>query len=292
MQRKGQFQQQQQQQQQPVQAVPVQSVPFQAAQRPQPNGSGKRKSRFKDRDGDGEVDFYDVILTIVEWIRRAFAVPAIVVADTLSSFVTMGETGSMFVASLFFICGMIASADSIYEMFAGKGLIPIAWEGRENLTMLDWVGMLTNPMALLGLLLAICAAAAITVMEGMAIRGSELSVAKAEFNEVRNERVPDVARDAISIAKLRAERIENAGMGEEHSFGFAIVIVFLADIYMTFSSRPVWGLPPNQMIGLILVNLFLMIMGETGFVLYKKATRARKARQRAKQREAAAVASL
>lgn len=224
------------------------------------NGNGAKPAAKKSND------LFDIVGRVIDVVVNVVGVIAYVPARILDNFVDQNKPGIRILAGGLFMAGIAMSSDSFFQAFGGKPLFPF-WEDSWIGIGWFWIWTKVNFWA------AVVVALAVMWIESQAIRGKKPDQAKADYEAVKHHTVPEESKGKIDLVNARRQDYKRAGMGERSILGLFILIVFVADVVATFSSRPIWGQPPLALTMILLYNLVSIVAGESGYVMWCQANR-------------------
>lgn len=100
----------------------------------------------------------------------------------------------------------------------------------------------------------------IQAVQAKMLRDVEIAKAQAEYEAIKDYRVPEVQKDQIDLAEHRRQRLKTAGMRRVRVVGFVVFMTYAVDIAIAFWNYPLWG----NGVGQLVVNLVWLVLSIIG----------------------------
>jgi hypothetical protein len=220
-----------------------------------------------DRNNDGTVTISEVVGFVIQKLLDIITLPIAIIGYILDYFVDIHKGGVKVIAAILFVLGVLISADGVWQAFKGQPFFP--WS--ENWLGWSWLVVWLNIL----FWVAIAISLGINWIESFATRGKSPEQAKASHDEVKRHKVPEYDGKAINLAERYRQQYKSAGMAEENMTGLIVLLAYLFDFWMTFSSNNPWGREPAALVGGVILNVFIVFAAQFGALLWKRATQKR-----------------
>jgi hypothetical protein len=212
-----------------------------------------------------EKSFSDHVEIIAGWVVDIISIPFQFCGAIMSQFVQPGTSGAKILGFVMFLGGVLLSADGVWQtLFQGKPLFP--WFETDWIGWMGWLTVWVNPLFWFSIVISW----GIQQAEAKTLRGKAPSLAKQEFENVKQYNLEKKPQGSIDLAKALWGDYKRAGMRERNSGGLIALLIWMLDIACTFYGRNPFGfIAPVLILGCLIYNLATMMAGEIGYNLWK-----------------------
>ncbi|HEY9876862.1 MAG TPA: hypothetical protein V6D29_00340 [Leptolyngbyaceae cyanobacterium] len=192
----------------------------------------------------------DVVTNLLKWLVLILIFPVRVLWWLTSP---AGSCISLGILTVYFV---LVNVEGYYQSMKEVGAFlpkPFIEDG----SLLNLLLALTD----LTFWIAVVVSIAVQGVQSWVMRDIDVARAKAEYEAVKDYRVPDADPDAIDLAEYRRQRLKSAGMKAVRSFGLAIAITYFCDISTALNNYPLIGTDGVSEFVKHLVWCFISILG-------------------------------
>jgi len=259
---------------------------------------GNQKQQYSQQPATRPADYSDVDGSpgLMDWAINAVVLvvtaPILFLAKFLNAFVERGGPGIQALGAVAFLGGVLAGADNYYQGFTGKALLPwytqADWVGDLAVTglprPLQWVLDLWGGQAVvgwgavlfstlsIGFLFALAFSLLTQFIQGQAVRGRSLDVARADFEKWNQPSMPSKPNPdtKLDMAVVSWKELKRTGKSQRGFIGFIALVLWVSEFIAAFAAHNPLNYTgqAGAFLGCTIYALITVGAGEIGYTLF------------------------
>lgn len=203
---------------------------------------------------------------LAHWIVWLITIVPLFLAKVVSAF--FGGAGVLAVAAAIFIGGILVNTNSYWQMLGQNSFFPWYYEN-------PWTGWGSWGNIVISLLfwVAFGISIATSLIQGKAVRGKDVEIAKAQFSEWNQHSVPpEPGEDKLKMAQISWRKLKSSGVSQHRTVSYGALAAWAFEFTVSFAqNNPFRFSDPTLVLGCIFFVLATGFAPEFGYAMWQDA---------------------